>query len=217
MKYHTMAALCLFLCIAVAQAELPRKNIKLPTPDQSSGMPLMKALSERSSNREFLSGKEVPLQMISDLLWAADGINRPESGKRTAPSAMNWQDVKLYLVTVEAVYSYDPVNHALFFECEGNHMKETGSQEFVEDASANIVFVSDFAKMTNAESEDKMRFASFHVGAISQNISLYCASAGMITVVRGSFDEKKMREVLHLHDEQTIIMAQSIGFRKPKK
>lgn len=217
MKRKYIAVLCLLLSFAVAQSELPRKNLKLPEPDKTGGMPLMKALSERSSNREFVAGKEIPLQMLSELLWAADGVNRPENGKRTAPSAMNWQEMRLYIFTADAVYLYDPGNHGIFFKCDGNHMKETGQQGFVEDASINIIFVSDFSKMKNAEPEDKMRFAAFHAGAISQNISLFCAASNLNTVVRGLYDEQKLRELLRLQDDEKIIMAQSIGFRPPKK
>lgn len=217
MKSKFVATLCLFLCLGIAQAELPNKNVKLPEPDKTGGAPLMKALSERSSNREFLADKEIPLQTLSDLLWAACGINRPESGRRTAPTAMNWQDIKLYIFTKDGIYSYDAASHSLEFVAEGNHMKSTGEQSYVENASCNIIFVSDIRKMKTGAPEDKLRFASFHSGAVSQNISLYCASSGLNTVVRASFDEEKLRSLLRLQDDERIIMAQSIGFRPPKK
>jgi len=189
------------------------RDISLPVPDKTGGKPLMESLNLRSSAREF-SPKEFPPRILSELLWAADGINRPESGKRTAPTARNWQDTDIYVFLKSGIYLYLPKENKLKFIKSGNFLKLTGKQDFVEKAPLNLVFVSDFSKMDKAATkEEKMLYAGIHAGCITQNVYLYCASAGLNTVTRRMIDLKALGEQMGLTAEQTIVLAQTVGYR----
>lgn len=189
------------------------KDIKLPAPVKTGGMPLMEALNLRSSAREF-SSSALPAQVLSDLLWAACGINRSDSGKKTAPTARNWQDTDIYVFTHSGIYLYEAKEHKLKFIRNGNHLKATGKQDFVEKAALSLVFVSDFSKMDKQTArEDKMMYAGVHAGCITQNVYLYCASAGLNTVTRRIMDFEALAPLMGLSADQTIILAQSVGYR----
>lgn len=189
------------------------KDIKLPAPVKTGGLPLMDAFNLRSSAREF-SSNELPAQVLSDLLWAACGINRSDSGKKTAPTARNWQDTDIYVFTHSGIYLYEAKEHKLKFIRNGNHLKATGKQDFVEKAGLSLVFVSDFSKMDKQTArEDKMMYAGVHAGCITQNVYLYCASAGLNTVTRRIMDFEALAPLMGLLADQTIILAQSVGYR----
>lgn len=191
-------------------------DIALPAPDKTGGMPLMEALAARSSAREF-AAREIPPRILSELLWAADGVNRPESGKRTAPTARNWQDTDVYVFLKMGIYLYLPKENRLKLIKKGDFMKLAGKQDFVEKAPLNLIFVSDFSKMDKAApKEDKMLYAGVHAGCIAQNVYLYCASAGLNTVTRRMMDLEALREPMGLSANQTIILGQTVGYR-PKK
>lgn len=191
-------------------------DIKLPAANKTGGKPLMQALNERSSAREF-SDKELTLQELSDLLWAADGINRPELGKRTAPTAMNWQDLDIYVVLRSGIYLYAPKEHTLILKKAGNFMKTTGKQPFVENAALNLIFVSDFNKMKTDNIEDKQVYAGIHAGCIIQNVYLYCASVGLNTVTRRFIPFEDLKKAMGLADNEHIIMSQTVGYKPVKK
>jgi SagB-type dehydrogenase family enzyme len=201
-----LAATC--LCPVTAAQTL--KAVKLPTPQTDGGRPLMQVLKDRKSTREFGPGTLSP-QTLSNLLWAAFGINRPD-GRRTAPSAMNWQEVSIYVATPEGVYIYDAKENALTPVLAGDQRGATGTQSFVKDAAINLVYVADLSKTSS--SEDEM-YTAADVGFIAQNVYLYCASEGLATVVRGSVDKPALAKLLNLGSQQKIILAQSVG--NPKK
>jgi len=189
------------------------KPIKLPSPQTDGGRPLMQVLKDRKSTREFGPGT-LSSQMLSNLLWAAFGINRRD-GHRTAPSAMNWQEVSIYVATPEGVYIYDAKTNALTPVLAGDFRAATGTQSFVKDAAVNLVYVSDLSKTGRAASSEAENFTAADVGFIAQNVYLYCASDGLATVVRGSIDKPALAKVLKLQPNQKIILAQSVGY--PKK
>ena len=189
------------------------KPIKLPSPQTEGGRPLMQVLKDRKSTREFGPGTLSP-QILSNLLWAAFGINRPD-GHRTAPSAMNWQEVSIYVATPEGVYIYDAKTNALSPVLAGDFRAATGTQSFVKDAAVNLVYVSDLSKTGHAAPSEAEMFTAADVGFIAQNVYLYCASEGLATVVRGSVDKPALVKILHLLPNQKIILAQSVGY--PKK
>ena len=189
------------------------KDIRLPAPVKTGGMPLMEALNLRSSAREF-SSYDLPVQVLSDLLWAACGINRSDSGKKTAPTARNWQDTDIYVFTHSGIYLYEAKEHKLKFIRYGNHLKATGKQDFVEKAALSLIYVSDLSKMDKQTArEDKMMYAGVHAGCITQNVYLYCASAGLNTVIRRMMDFEALAPLMGLSADQTIILAQSVGYR----
>ena len=173
----------------------------------------MQVLKDRKSTREFGSGALSP-QTLSNMLWAAFGINRPD-GRRTAPSAMNWQEVSIYVATAEGIYLYDAQADALNPVQAGDHRAVTGTQSLVKDAALNLVYVADLSKTGDADSPDAQMYAAADVGFIAQNVYLYCASEGLATVVRGSVDKNALAKTLKLGPKQKIILAQTVGF--PKK
>lgn len=192
------------------------KPVELPAPNMKGGMPLMEALKARSTQREFDS-RDLPPQVLSDLLWAAFGINRPEAGKRTAPSAMNWQETDIYVAMKSGLYLYDPGKNLLVPVLADDIREVTGMQDFVKDAPVNLVYVADLTRMGKAEDEEKRVYAAADVGFISQNVYLFCASEGLATVVRGWFDREKLGEAMGLRSEQHIVLTQTVGYPKPEK
>ncbi len=202
-------AMALFANFAGAQ-EL--KDISLPVPKMEGGKPLMQCLKERQSIRAY-STKKLPLQLVSDLLWAADGINRPDSDKRTAPSTRNWQEIEIYVVMEDGAYFYDAKTNSLKAIVNKDLRKMTGPQEFVPTAPMNLVFVADTAKMKGSSPEDQTMYSAADTAFISQNVYLFCASEGLATVVRGMIGDKKaLAEALKLSEVKKIVLAQTVGY-----
>jgi SagB-type dehydrogenase family enzyme len=197
---------------------LTAQDITLPAPDKKGGIPLMQALNNRQTTRSFTTDS-LTLQQLSDLLWAGFGINRPELGKRTAPSAMNWQEIDMFLTMHGGCYLYIAESHSLKFINNKDLRKETGGQSFVADAALNIVFVANLSKTGKKEGDiikDSDLFMSYSDAAfIAQNIYLYCASANLGCVVRGSVPDNNLAAELGLSSTQRIIIAQTVGV--PKK
>jgi SagB-type dehydrogenase family enzyme len=188
--------------------------VKLPAAQMTGGRPLMDCLKARQSSREFAPDKISP-QVLSNLLWAADGINRPDSGKRTAPSAVNWQDIEIYVSTADGLFLYLPKEHALKKILGEDVRAVMGTQEFVKSVPVNLIYVSDYSKLARGTDEDKHFYSGAHTGFIGQNVYLFCASEGLATVVRGLVDREAMAKVMQLRPEQHVTLAQSIGY--PKK
>jgi len=186
--------------------------IRLPPPEIAGGMPLMQALKARHSTREF-AAKALPPQVLSNLLWAANGVNRPDSGKRTAPSARDWREIDVYVATADAAYRYDPPTHTLTRVAAGDLRALTGMQDFVATAPVNLVYVADLDRISEEDAtERRARFIAADAGFIAQNVYLFCASAGLATVVRGLFDPVALGKALRLGSQQRIILAQSVGY-----
>ncbi len=189
------------------------KPIELPKPQTDGGKPLMQALKDRKTSREF-SPEKLPLQVLSNMLWAANGVNRPD-GKRTAPTAMNKQEIDVYVALEQGLYLYDANAHILLPVLAGDIRAATGKQPFVKDAPINLVFVADYAKMGSVPDDQKEFYAATDTGFISQNVYLYCASEGLATVVRGYVDKQVCHSAMKLRADQKIILAQTVGY--PKK
>ncbi|HOD65387.1 MAG TPA: SagB/ThcOx family dehydrogenase [candidate division Zixibacteria bacterium] len=192
--------------------------ITLPPPDTSGGKPLMEAIKNRRSTREF-SPDSLPPAVLSDLLWAAGGINRPESGKRTAPSAMNWQEIDIYVALPDAAYRYEPKDHSLQPVLAGDIRAQTGMQPFVKDAAVNLVYVANFTRMGDPPKDEGERLrrenmAYADAAFMCENAYLYCASAGLAAVVRASIDSERLAKTLSLSADQRPLLAQTIGYPK---
>ena len=151
------------------------------------------------------------MQIISDLLWAADGVNRKDSGGRTAPAAMDVQEIDIYLAMDSGLYIYDHKNNALIQTVPRDIRLATGKQEFVKDAPLNLVFVADMERTGKFGAQAEF-YAACDTGFISQNVYLYCASVGLATVVRGWFDAAELAKAMQLKPSQKIILAQSVGY-----
>jgi len=185
--------------------------IQLPEPQTDGGRPLMLALRDRASSRNF-SPETLPIQMLSNMLWAAFGVNRPASGGRTAPSASNSQDMDIYVALVDGLFVYDAKANLLKPVLPNDIRALTGRQAFVKDAPVNLIYVSDLSKMLRASPENRDFFAATHSGFISQNVYLFCASEGLATVVRESIDRPVLARAMRLRPDQKITLAQTVGY-----
>jgi nitroreductase len=186
--------------------------IPLPPPQLEGGRPLMQVLQARRSGRAF-DPKPLPSQVLANLLWAAAGINRGDSGGRTAPTASNSQDMDVYVILPEGLFLYDAKGHRLQPILGEDLRPLAGRQPYVKDAPVNLIYVSDLAKMKAAQA-DREGYAAAHTGFISQNVYLYCASEGLATVVRASIDRPPLAQKLGLRADQRITLAQTIGYPK---
>lgn len=194
----------------ISQAE-EAQIIKLPAPQMEGGKPLMECLKLRQSNRSYSQQKLSP-QTLSNLLWAANGINRPDSGKRTAPTAVNWQNIDVYVATTDGLFLYDAKQMALIQIFKDDIRALTGTQDFVKTAPLNIIYVADYAKIPRGSDEDKLFYSANHAGYISQNVYLFCASEGLSTVVRAMINKEELARAMKLRPEQHIMIAQSVGY-----
>jgi nitroreductase len=193
--------------IGLAQELQP---IQLPKPQTNVGRPLMQVLQDRHSTRVF-SPEKLPVQVLSNLLWAAFGVNRPNSGKRTAPSAMDWRETEIYVATADGLYLYDAETLRLKPVLRGDVRAQTGSQSFVKDAPVNLVYVADLAK-TGSSSAERDLFVAADAGFIAENVYLFCASEGLGTVVRGSIDRAALSHAMRLRPDQRVVLAQTVGY-----
>jgi nitroreductase len=207
------ATLVCLITGAVAAAGIFAQDIALPAPKKSGGMPLMEALARRSTSRAFES-RDLSAHQLSSLLWASFGINRPD-GKRTAPSSNNQQATDIYVLLKTGAYVYDASANKLKVVFAEDIRSLGGTQSFVTNAPVTLLFVADFAKMGNASEEGKKNTANINVGYISENAYLFCASEGLATGARVSFDRAALGSKLQLRPDQYIVLAQSVGYPKP--
>jgi SagB-type dehydrogenase family enzyme len=212
MKLTKISLIGLIIGFSLSFAQNPN-SIQLPSPQTETGKPLMQVLKLRQSSRDFDS-RPLSIQELSNLLWAANGINRPESGKRTAPSAMNWQEVDIYVFIAEGTFLYNAKSNSLELINKEDLRKKTGRQAFVSDAPLNLVYIVDEKRAFRASEEDRIRWTTVDVGFIAQNVYLYCASQGLSVVVRGMVDRDALAKELKLRPEQKIILAQTVGYPK---
>lgn len=212
MKFIQRSLIC-FCFVFIAQAQ-ELKTLTLPEPQTGTGMPVMEALRLRQTSRNF-DTKPLPFQELSNILWAANGINRPETGKRTAPSAQNWQEVEIYVFLQEGTYRYNATDHNLIPVVAKDLRAKTGTQAFVANAPVSLVYISDQSKMLNVSNEQKLILGGADVAFCAQNVYLYGASAGLAVGVRASIDVETLSTELQLPATSKIILAQSIGYPKP--
>lgn len=177
----------------------------------NTGATLKEALEKRGSSRSY-SPKDLPEPLLMDMLWAGFGVNRPDSGKRTAPSAMNWQEIDIFAARKNGLFLYNAQKHALEKVGDEDIRAETGMQGYVADAPVNLIFVADFDKMKKQSKENKILYSAMDTGFISQNIYLFCAVNDLATVVRAYIDHDVLRKKMPLRDEQKITLAQCVGY-----
>lgn len=207
----TRLALSLLVALGTLSGAQSNDPTKLPAPQTNGGRPLMEVLKNRQTIRE-ISEKPVSRQILSNLLWAAAGVNRPDSGKRTAPSAMNSQEIDIYVATAEGLYLFEAKEHRLLPILNEDVRAKTGGQAFVKKAPVNLVFVADFAKMTKCNEQQKVFYSATDTGFISQNVYLFCASEGLATVVHDGINREVLSNVMKLRPDQKIILGQSVGY-----
>jgi len=211
MNTHLILILVTALALLHSAGAAESQPFALPAPQTAGGKPLMQALMDRQSRREF-SPNAIPLQTLANLLWAGSGTNRLD-GRRTVPSTMNAQVIDLYVATAEGVMRYDATNHMLRPVASGDVRGKTGGQDFVKAAPVALIFVADLARLEKAKPEDRERYAAIDAGCITQSLYLFCASEGLATVVH-EVDRRELPALLKLKPEQRIVLAQSVGYPK---
>ena len=185
-------------------------SIVLPPPTKHGGAQLMDALRMRHSSREF-SSVELPLPLLSDLLWAADGVNRSD-GKRTAPSALNAQEIDVFLALPSGAYRYDAAANALHLVAASDLRGITGYQDFVDDAPLDLVYVANHGRMGMIPVTQRESYASVAAGAIAQNVYLFAACHGLATVLRAWIDRGAIADALGLTHDQQVLLSQTVGY-----
>lgn len=188
------------------------ETIKLQTPDTTAGVALMTAIQQRKSDREF-ENKNLSLKHLSEILWAANGVNRSE-GKRTVPSALALYPLRTYAVLANGIYLYDPAKHELQPVAEGDYRELAGLQPFVATAPLNLIFIADYSAYIerNIPKDKFLYLAGLDAGHCTQNVYLYCASEGLKAVVRAGAKEKELLELLKFNENYQFVVAQSIGY-----
>ena len=187
------------------------ETVPLPPAQKTGGMPLMEAFQLRKSQRSF-SSKELTSQQLSNLLWAAYGINRPD-GFRTVPAAKNWYEYDIYILKQDGWFLYEVSKHSLLKMGNEDLRIYGGTQDFVKAAPVILVYVADFGRMNETTDELRKFFSAVDVGYISQNVYLWCASEGLATIILGQVDKAKVREVLKLKPDQQVILSQPVGYQ----
>lgn len=187
-------------------------RISLPAPDRQAGLPLMQALDRRQSRREY-KPDPLPLDLLSGLLWAACGVNRSDGG-RTAPSALNAQEIDIYVALPEGAYRYDAAAHQLQLVAGADLRRVTGYQDFVDEAPMDLVYVANHPRMSLVPAAQREAFAHVAAGAITQNVYLFAASSGLATVIRAWVDRTAIADALGLSPDQQVLLSQTVGYPK---
>ncbi|MFZ4572638.1 MAG: SagB/ThcOx family dehydrogenase [Bacteroidales bacterium] len=204
----------LLFCLFLLATTMFAQTIVLNQPDTNRGLPVMKAFAQRSSQSKF-DTTNLKLQDLSDLLWAADGVNRADLGKRTAPSAMNSQDIDIYVVMKACAYLYDAQKHQLNLVTKGDYrLQVAGRQENFAGAPVFCVLVSDITRFKSGSDSAKLQLSALDAGIVSQNIGLFCAGTGFATHPRTTMDVPKLKVALKLKSSQYIMINNLVAYRK---
>ncbi|MDR0534228.1 MAG: SagB/ThcOx family dehydrogenase [Verrucomicrobiales bacterium] len=193
----------LILALTVIPSLASAQDLRLPAPQKTGGKPLMQALAERKSTRQY-ANRDLDQQTLANLLWAAYGFNRED--KRTVPSSQNRQEIDLYVFLKSGVYLYDAKANTLIAKASGDHRKTAGTQEYVATAPLNLVYVANLDKASNRDA------ACIDCGFIGQNVYLFCASENLVTVLRAGLDKKALSELLKLNANQEALYNQCVGY-----
>lgn len=175
----------------------------LPTPQTTGGMPLMQAMQERKSMRDIDPTLTVTKQDLSNMLWAAWGITH--DSKRTIATAMNRQELELYVITATEISRYDAESNTLTVVNTGDFRNMQARQDWAKTAPINIALV------VNTDKQRKDEFQNYTAGAASHAIYLYCAAAGLKTTVRAMLDNKEVEQALKLGENERLLYIQTVG------
>ena len=219
---HLISFSLLILIVAPWAQAQEQTALKLSEPGKTGGLSVMEAFSHRLSTRKW-ADSDISTQDLSDLLWAANGINRPSSKKRTAPSAGNAQDVDIYVFTRDGIYLYDAASHALNLITSGDHRSEidksrakksseASDSEIESGAPVTLLLVTDISKFPFGSEDQKLRWGAIDVGIVSQNISIFCAGEGLGTCPMAGFDEDALNTLLKLKETQKIFLRHPVGY-----
>jgi SagB-type dehydrogenase family enzyme len=209
-KVFCITGMSLFISAMLAGAT-DLAPIKLPAPQMTGGRPLMEVLKDRRSTRSFTEAK-LSDQTLSNLLWAAWGINRPEHNLHTAPSATNAQEIDIYVTLEKGLYLYEPKSHELKPVLAKDLRGAAGMQSFVKNVPVNLVYVADYGRMRYPNEQTKDFYSAADTGHISQNVYLFCASEGLGAVIRGLVNKDALAKEMNLRPDQKIVLSQSVGY-----
>jgi SagB-type dehydrogenase family enzyme len=201
--------------------------IKLPPPQTDGGKPLMQALKLRQSTRgNFGPEEKLSLQTLSNLLWAADGVNRP-NGYRTAPSAAGWQNIEIYVTTADGLFLYDASQHVLKVISREDVRATSGlegpaegkmKQDFAKTAPLSLIYVADMTKTRGMKYQGEdvgVAWSYANASAIAENVYLFCASEGLACILRAMLDPAQVAKSFKLRPEEKAILTQTIAqFKK---
>lgn len=208
-SFFTIACAALLMATASCKAQ----DVKLPSPSLDNNVTLMQSLQNRHSSREF-ADRQIPDDVLSTVLWAACGINRPESGKITAPSAINAQDILVYVVRKDGAFLYKPESNSLAKVSDKDLRQQVaGRQAFAATAPVSLVLVSDHGKF-GGHSNGASRMGILDAGYVSENICLVCSALGLNTVPRMTMDVDGLKKELNLDDSFDFIVNSQIGYPK---
>lgn len=202
-----MGVVCLSSwCVEGAASEYE----SLSAPRMAGGRPLLEVLKDRHSTREF---KPAPVrrEQLSDLLWAGFGVNRPETGQRTAPCTMNLRSIDIYLMTADGAYRYDADGHRLEVITRQDLRGLTGGQDYVQVAPVALLYVADHARFAKLEPAEREFYSAVDAGLIGQNVYLFCASEGLGCVIHMPGDHAALAKALGLRPEQQVVLAHTVG------
>lgn len=221
-----MKRILLTALLAIALGAQAQQTVKLPKPNMKAhSKSMIETLRTRHSTREFAS---TPLtnQELSNLCWAACGVTR-DGSYRTAPTALNRQEIRLFAFMAKGVYEYDAQKNQLTKKADGDQRellagaganpangKKGFRQDFVLDAPVVLLMVIDFDKFGSDDTK-AMQMGCVDAGNVSENINLYCQSVGLVTVPRATMDTDGIRRLLGFSEKQLPIMNNPVG--KPKK
>ncbi|PXV62231.1 nitroreductase [Dysgonomonas alginatilytica] len=213
MKYLLIAALAFASFINTNAQSL--SNIQLNDPVKTGGLTVMEAFAKRQSSSEF-SDKELNIQDLSNLLWAANGINR-ENGKKTAPSAQNSQDIDVYVALPQAVYKFDAQSNNLVLVAEGDYRGLAGGKKDNPLPPTILYLVADASKYKPSAYNTMEHITDMNkvdAGIVSQNIGIFCSGMGLGTKPRAQMNHAELKKALKLNDSQTLILNHPIGYLK---
>lgn len=230
MKRAIVTCLCVGLFVFVSprfSASQEPEVIKLPAPQTDGGKPLMQALKLRQSTRgNYGPEQKLPLQTLSNLLWAANGVNRPD-GHRTAPTAAGWNNVDIYVTTADGLFVYDAPQHVLKVISKEDVRAIAGlegpagggmKQDFAKTAPVSLIYVADMGKTKGMKysGEDVGPLWSYaNAGTIAQNVYLFCASEGLACILRAMIDPERIAKTFKLRPDQKAILTSTIAqFKK---
>lgn len=210
MKYILIAALAF-----ASLVNINAQDIKLNEPVKTGGISVMEAFAKRQSSSEF-ADKELSIQDLSNLLWAANGINR-ENGKKTAPSAQNSQDIDVYVALPNAVYKFDAQVNNLILISEGDYRGLAGGKKDNPLPPSILYIVADASKYKPSAYNSIEHITDMNkvdTGIVSQNISIFCSGMGLGTKPRAQMNHAELKKVLKLSDSQTLMLNHPVGYLK---
>lgn len=210
MKYILIAALAF-----ASLVNINAQDIKLNEPVKTGGISVMETFAKRQSSSEF-ADKELSIQDLSNLLWAANGINR-ENGKKTAPSAQNSQDIDVYVALPNAVYKFDAQANNLILISEGDYRGLAGGKKDNPLPPSILYIVADASKYKPSAYNSIEHITDMNkvdAGIVSQNISIFCSGMGLGTKPRAQMNHAELKKVLKLSDSQTLMLNHPVGYLK---